>query len=45
MEGPAARRCSFEEFVRMSQDKIFLTGKLQEYQNAFRYGGTAAPTR
>lgn len=37
MEGPDARRCSFEEFVRMSQDKIFLTGKLQEYQNAFRY--------
>lgn len=27
----------------MSQDKIFLTGKLLEYQNAFRYGtaGTA----
>ncbi|KAL4440573.1 hypothetical protein ABPG75_003574 [Micractinium tetrahymenae] len=27
---------SFEEFVRMAQDKIFLTGKLEEYRDAFR---------
>lgn len=33
-----ARRRSFEEFGRMSQDNIFLTGKLQEYQLAFRWG-------
>lgn len=28
--------CSFEEFVRMAQDNIFLTGKLQEYSKAFK---------
>ena len=28
--------CSFDEFVRMAQDNIFLSGKLQEYRNAFR---------
>ncbi|KAL4423154.1 hypothetical protein ABPG77_007807 [Micractinium sp. CCAP 211/92] len=27
---------SFEEFVRMAQDKIFLAGKLEEYREAFR---------
>lgn len=27
---------SFEEFVRMAQDNIFLTGKLQEYSKAFK---------
>jgi hypothetical protein len=31
----ALRPRSFDEFVRMSQDKIFLTGKLQEYRHAF----------
>jgi hypothetical protein len=33
LERPA---CSFEEFVRLGQDKIFLTGKLEEYRTAFK---------
>lgn len=33
--------CSFEEFVRMAQDKIFLAGKLEEYRDAFRHAGQA----
>ena len=36
---PVPPLCSFEEFVRMAQDKIFMTGKLQEYKDAFRWGG------